>query len=129
MQKVKRFGVIFSGGTAAGMNATLEYLCQYCTQQGAELIGFRYGWKGLITKNNVKVDIASTLGISLESDETYLGSCSKINVFEHNDKDYSKICYQTYKYFRLNGIFVLGGDDTNRQANKLNEKFPEMKFI
>lgn len=129
MQKLKRFGVIFSGGTAAGMNATLEYLCRYCSKEGSELIGFKYGWKGLISNNIVKVDMASTLGIGLESGGTYLGSCSKINVFNHNGKDYSKICYQTYKSLRLNGIFVLGGDGSNRQANELNEKFPEMKFI
>ena len=129
MQKVKRFGVVFSGGTAAGMNATLEYLCRYCTQQGAELIGFKYGWKGLISNDTVKVDMDSTLGIGLEAGGTSLGSCSKINVFNHNGKDYSKICYETYKSLRLDGIFVLGGDGTNRQANELNEKFPEMKFI
>lgn len=124
-----RFGVIFSGGTAAGMDATLEYLCRYCYKEGAELIGFRYGWKGLIENDIVAVNMASTLGIGLYSGGTSLGSCSKINVFKHNDKDYSEICYQTYKSRRLDGIFVLGGDGTNRQANELNEKYPDMKFI
>lgn len=129
MIKVKRFGVIFSGGTAAGMDATLEYLCRYCFKEGSELIGFKYGWKGLIENNIVNISMSSTLGIGLEAGGTYLGSCSKINVFNHKGNDYSEICYQTYKSRRLDGIFVLGGDGTNRQANELNEKYPEMKFI
>lgn len=129
MIKQKRFGVIYSGGTAAGMDATLEHLCRYCFKEGAELIGFRYGWKGLIENNIVPISISSTMGIGLKSGGTYLGSCSKINVFNHNNKDYSEICYHTYKARRLDGIFVLGGDGTNRQANELNEKYPEMKFI
>ncbi len=129
MIKTKRFGVIFSGGTAAGMDATLEYLCLYCSKEGAELIGFKYGWKGLIENNIVNIDMRSTLGIGLEAGGTYLGSCSKINVFNHNGKDYSHICYQTYKSRRLDGIFVLGGDGTNRQANELNEKFTDMRFF
>jgi len=129
MQKEKRFGVIFSGGTAAGMNATLEYLCMYASQEGAELIGFKHGWKGLIQNDIKKVDTNSTRGIGFEPGGTHLGSCSKINVFNHEGKDYSTICHQTYKSLRLDGIFVLGGDGTSRQANELNEHFPDMKFI
>lgn len=127
--RTKRFGVLNSGGTAAGMNATLEYLCRYCSQAGAELIGFKHGWKGLIENNIVPIDIASTRGIGLRSGGTFLGSCSKINVFNHNAQDYSEACYQVYRSRRLDGIFVLGGDGTNRQANELSEKYPEMNFI
>ena len=129
MTNIKRFGVIFSGGTAAGMDATLEYLCRDCSKEGAELIGFKYGWNGLIENNIVNINMASTRGIGLESGGTYLGSCSKLNVFNHHGKDYSEICYQTYKSRRLDGIFVLGGDGTNRQASELNAKYPDMKFI
>lgn len=125
----KRFGVIFSGGTAAGMNATLEYLCRYSNLYGAEIIGFRYGWLGLIQNDTVETTLKTTRGISFTSGGTFLGSCSKVNVFDHNGKDYSEVCYQTYNSLQLDGIFVLGGDGTNRQANELNEKFPDMKFI
>lgn len=131
MQKEKRFGVIFSGGTAAGMNATLEYLCMYASEEegGAELIGFNYGWKGLIQNDIEKLDTNSTRGIGFESGGTYLGSCSKLRVADHNGHDYSKICYQTYQSLGLDGIFVLGGDGSLLQSNELNEKFPDMKFI
>lgn len=127
--KGKRFGVIFSGGTAAGMNATLEYLCRYANMEGAQLIGFRHGWKGLIESNVIECSLESTLGVGLTSGGMYLGSCSKVNVFDHENKDYSQNCYETYKARQLDGIFVLGGDGTNRQANDLNTKYPDMKFI
>lgn len=128
MNDQKRFGVIFSGSTAAGMNATLEYLCRYARKEGAKLIGFKYGWTGLIRNDTVEVTMKTTRGIAFEVGGTSLGSCSKVNVFNHEDKDYSEVCYQTYNSLRLDGIFVLGGDGTNRQANELNEKYPDMKF-
>lgn len=83
----KRFGVIFSGGTAAGMNATLEYLCRYSNLYGAEIIGFRYGWLGLIQNDTVETTLKTTRGISFTSGGTFLGSCSKVNVFDHNCKE------------------------------------------
>ena len=129
MEKTKRFGVIFSGGTAAGMNATLEFLCRFSRKEGAKLIGFKYGWSGLIQNDTVEVTMRTTRGIALTAGGTFLGSCSKVNVFNHDGQDYSEICYQTYNALRLDGIFVLGGDGTNRQANELNEKYPDMKFI
>ncbi len=129
MDRQKRFGVIFSGGTAAGMNATLEYLCRYSSREGAKLIGFKYGWLGLIHNDTVEVTLENTRGIAFNSGGDFLGSCSKVNVFSHNGNNYSEVCYQTYKALRLSGIFVLGGDGTNRQANELNEKYPDMKFI
>ena len=125
----KRFGVIFSGGTAAGMNATLEYLCRYARAEGAKLIGFKYGWTGLIRNDTIDVTMRTTRGIAFEVGGTSLGSCSKVNVFNHEGNDYSEVCYQTYNSLRLDGIFVLGGDGTNRQANELNEKYPDMKFF
>lgn len=129
MEKQKRLGVIFSGGTAAGMNATLEYLCRYARKYGAKLIGFKYGWSGLIQNDTVEVTMRTSRGIALTAGGTFLGSCSKVNVFNHKGIDYSEICYQTYNALRLDGIFVLGGDGTNRQANELNEKYPDMKFF
>lgn len=129
MQKTKRFGVIFSGGTAAGMNATLEYLCRYSQKEGAELIGFKHGWKGLIQDNEKDIKLSDIHGIGMTPGGSFLGSCNKVNVFNHNGKDYSEICYQTYMSERLDAIFVLGGDGTNRQANELSEKYPDMKFI
>lgn len=125
----KRFGVINSGGTAAGMDATLEFICRYASLFGADIIGFKYGWTGLIQNDTVRVTLENTRGIGLTAGGTFLGSCSKVNVFDHNGQDYSEICYQTYNSQRLDGIFVLGGDGTSRQANELSEKYPDMKFI
>ena len=79
MNDQKRFGVIFSGGTAAGMNATLEYLCRYARKEGAKLIGFKYGWTGLIRNDTVEVTMKTTRGIAFEVGGTSLVSCSKVN--------------------------------------------------
>ena len=111
MQRELRFGVIFSGGTAVGMNATLEHLWRYCYRVGASLIGFGHGWEGLYKNDFVHIDKDYIHQIGLKSGGAPLGSCSKVNIFNINGKDYSKICHTTYLSLRLNGIFVLGGDN------------------
>lgn len=128
MKKQKRFGVLFSGGTAAGMNATLEHLCRFSRKEGAKLIGFKHGWLGLIRNDTIEVTMKTTRGIAFVAGGTALGACSKVNVFNHEGKNFSDVCHETYNSLRLDGIFVLGGDGTNRQANELNEKYPDMKF-
>ena len=125
----KRFGVMFSGGTSASMHAIAEYLARHCTIQGAELFGFKQGWLGLIRSEYVPLTIESTRGIGLRPGGALLGSCTKVNVFNHEGHDYSQICCETYRALRLDAIFVLGGDGSNRQANELSQKFKEMRFV
>lgn len=132
----KRFGIMNSGGAAAGMNATAKAVFDNLNGKDAELIGFKHGWKGLIHNDAMiltKDDFAKDGNIS---GGHILGSCTKTNVFEYvcpemgfeESTDCSEICHQTYLSRRLDGIFVLGGDGTSRQANRLAEKYPDMKF-
>ena len=47
-QKVKRIGVLTSGGDAPGMNAAIRAVARTALGLGIDCIGIRRGWNGLI---------------------------------------------------------------------------------
>ena len=48
MAKIKRIGVLTSGGDAPGMNAAVRAVARTALANGIECIGIRRGWQGLI---------------------------------------------------------------------------------
>ena len=52
--KIKRIGVLTSGGDAPGMNAAVRAVARTALAYGIECIGIRRGWQGLITGDFVK---------------------------------------------------------------------------
>ena len=44
--KVKRIGVLTSGGDAPGMNAAVRAVVRTALTQGIECVGIRRGWNG-----------------------------------------------------------------------------------
>ena len=57
--KVKRIGVLTSGGDAPGMNAAVRAVVRTALTQGIECVGIRRGWNGLINSDFVRMDSAS----------------------------------------------------------------------
>lgn len=107
----KRIGVLFSGGPAAGGHNVVAGLFDILGPQNT-LLGIKKGPKGLIqgdifdiTKD--KVDAVRNLGgfDLLGSDRT------KIKTPEQ----YQQVL-ETVKKYRLDGIVVIGGDDSNTNA-------------
>ena len=48
MKKIKRIGVLTSGGDAPGMNAAVRAVARTALANGIECIGIRRGWQGLM---------------------------------------------------------------------------------
>ncbi len=57
--KIRRIGVLTSGGDAPGMNAAVRAVARTAIACGMECIGIRRGWQGLITSDFVQLDAAS----------------------------------------------------------------------
>ncbi|HNX67128.1 MAG TPA: 6-phosphofructokinase, partial [Bacteroidales bacterium] len=51
MGKIKRIGVLTSGGDAPGMNAAIRAVTRTAIYNGLEVIGIRHGYQGLISAN------------------------------------------------------------------------------
>ena len=57
--KIKRIGVLTSGGDAPGMNAAIRAVVRTAVGQGVECIGIRRGWSGLINSDFVPLNGSS----------------------------------------------------------------------
>ena len=58
-KKIKRIGVLTSGGDSPGMNAAVRAVVRTAVAYGIECVGIRRGWQGLITSDFVQLDAAS----------------------------------------------------------------------
>ncbi|MBQ5487962.1 MAG: 6-phosphofructokinase, partial [Clostridia bacterium] len=50
-KKIKRIGVLTSGGDAPGMNAAVRAVVRTAVAHGIECVGIRRGWQGLINSD------------------------------------------------------------------------------
>ena len=55
-KKMKRIGVLTSGGDAPGMNAAVRAVVRACVDRNIECIGIRRGWAGLINGDIVRMN-------------------------------------------------------------------------
>ena len=53
--KVKRIGVLTSGGDAPGMNAAVRAVVRTAVSHGIQCVGIRRGWNGLINSDFVQL--------------------------------------------------------------------------
>jgi phosphofructokinase-like protein len=83
---------------------------------GAELVGFRGGWKGVLENDTMVLDLQSTRGI-LPRGGTILGT-SRTNVFSREDGP--ETVARTFAESGIDGLIAIGGEDTLGAANRLH---------
>ncbi len=110
--KIKRIGVLTSGGDAPGMNAAVRAVVRTAVGQGVECIGIRRGWSGLITSDFVRLDGTSVSRI-INRGGTMLYTARSIEFMEEEGRAKA---LATCKLLGLDGIVAIGGDGTFRGA-------------
>lgn len=112
MNKIKRIGVLTSGGDCAGLNATIRAVVNSAEKQGWEVYGIKNGTDG-ITETPHRYEV---LNIKNFSDTpwprlsgSYLGSINK-GVKMESLEEMSKRFAQGVKDLNLDAIVVIGGD-------------------
>ena len=70
-KKIRRIGVLTSGGDAPGMNAAVRAVVRTALAYGIECIGIRRGWAGLISGDFVNLS-GSSVGHILSRGGTIL---------------------------------------------------------
>ena len=108
MDKIKRIGVLTSGGDAPGMNAAVRAVVRTAIACGIECIGIRRGWHGLITSDFVKLNSAS-VGHILSRGGTMLFTARSDDFVTEAGR---KKAVATCKMLGLNAIVAIGGDGT-----------------
>ena len=116
--KIKRIGVLTSGGDAPGMNACVRAVVRTCVFRGIEVFGIKRGYSGLINGDIERLDEKSVSHI-INKGGTILHSarCDEFLLEEGQNKALS-----TCKFLGLDGIVAIGGDGTFRGARALSKK-------
>ena len=124
---MKRIGMLTSGGDCQALNATMRGVVKglYNTFKDVEVYGFLEGYKGLIYGNYKKLSADDFSGI-LTKGGTILGSSRTPfkQIDEPTPEGYNKVekMKETYKKLKLDCLVVLGGNGSQKTANRLSEE-------
>ncbi|MCI9461710.1 MAG: 6-phosphofructokinase [Oscillibacter sp.] len=111
-KKVKRIGVLTSGGDAPGMNAAVRAVVRASISRGIGCIGIRRGWNGLITSDFVPLTSSSVSHI-INKGGTMLYTARSLEFMEEAGRAKA---LATCRLLGLDGIVAIGGDGTFRGA-------------
>lgn len=112
---MSKIGILTGGGDCPGLNPVIRAVVKMGRGEGMEVIGIKNGWKGLIENDIMPLDLKAVSGI-LPRGGTILGT-SRTNPYKVKE-DVEKLKYN-YKQSGLDGLVVIGGDDTLGVAAKL----------
>lgn len=112
---IKRIGVLTGGGDCPGLNPTIRAIVRKALNENVVVTGIKNGWKGLIEKNTVELDLNSVSGI-LPKGGTILGT-SRTNPYK--EKGNVEKVKKNLISLKLDALIAIGGDDTLGVASKL----------
>jgi len=115
-KKIKRIGVLTSGGDAPGMNAAVRAVVRTAHANGMECIGIRRGWQGLITSDFTTLQRES-VGHILNRGGTILYTARSEDFM--SEKGRLK-AVATCKMLGIDAVVAIGGDGTFRGALELS---------
>ncbi len=124
MSKIKRIGVLTSGGDAPGMNAAIRAVTRTAIYYGLDVIGIKHGYQGLIEgySRPLKAHTVSNI-IQLGGTILKTARCPGFIKKEGREKGYDFL-----KRRKIDGVVVIGGDGTFTGACVFNEEF-DIPFI
>ncbi len=119
--KIRKIGILTSGGDAPGMNAAVRAVTRYALRRGIEVMGIYEGYKGLINgKNYIKKFDARDVSNIIDKGGTiiYSARCP-----EFKEKEGIAKAAQTCRDLGIDGLVTIGGDGTFRGAYDLSTMF------
>ena len=114
--KIRRIGVLTSGGDAPGMNAAVRSVVRAAIFRGIEVIGIRRGYNGLINGDILRLDEKSVAHVINRGGTLLYTARSK----EFMTPEGQQKAVNTCKLLGLDGIVAIGGDGTFRGAQALS---------
>jgi len=113
---MKRVGILTGGGDCPGLNAVIRAVVRRAAG-ASEVLGFRYGWAGVLDGDTLPLDLNSTRGL-LHRGGTILGT-SRTNPFK-KDGGPERIA-ATLEANGVSSLIAIGGEDTLGVARRLGE--------
>lgn len=130
MDKVKKVAILTGGGDCPGLNAVIYSVVKTAIlEHGMEVIGYKFGYKGLYLNDYIPLDLKSVSGI-LHKGGTILYSSNKDNLFDYAieengvtvKKDVSDVAVANLKKEKVDVLIVIGGDGTLTSARDFMRK-------
>src|SRR4249919_3351249 len=105
-----RFGILTGGGDCPGLNAVIRGVVRAgVNRYGHEIVGFRYGWAGVLDGTTVELTPATTAGI-LHRGGTILGT-SRTNPYKEG-ADGTALVRAALERAKVDALIPIGGEDT-----------------
>ena len=118
-QKIKRIGLLTSGGDAPGMNACIRAVVRSSIYYGITPIGIREGYRGLIENDMFEMNAGSVRHI-IHQGGTILKS-ARCKAFR--TKKGRKQAWKNIRENKLDGLIVIGGDGSFKGALALGSEY------
>ena len=118
MERIKKIGLLTSGGDAPGMNAALRGVVRCAINNGINVIGFEKGYNGLIDNEYREMDKRSVSDIVDRGGTILFTARSK----EFFTKEGREKAIENLNKNDIDALVVLGGDGTFRGAKELYEQ-------
>ena len=129
-EKIKKIALLTGGGDCPGLNAVIRAATRTAIlKYGYEVIGYRFGYKGLYNNDYIPLNLDTTSGI-LHRGGTILYSSNKDNLFDYMveedgktfKKDVSDVAVENLKKEGVDVLVVIGGDGTLTSARDFARK-------
>ncbi|CDH25609.1 6-phosphofructokinase [Xenorhabdus bovienii] len=117
INKIKRIGVLTSGGDAPGMNAAIRGVVRVALTEELEVYGIYDGYLGLYENRMKKLDRFSVSDM-INRGGTFLGSA---RFPEFRDDKVREIAIENMRKNDIDALVVIGGDGSYLGAKKLTE--------
>nr|PZN72008.1 MAG: 6-phosphofructokinase [Bacillota bacterium] len=117
MPKLRKIGVLTSGGDAPGMNAAIRAVVRRAISLGAEVIGVRRGYAGLIAGEFVDLGVSS-VGDIIHRGGTFLQTARSDRFLTPEGQQEA---LARAREAGMEGLVVIGGDGSFRGALRLTE--------
>ena len=118
-EKIKKIGVMTSGGDAPGMNAAIRAVVRACAYHSIECIGIYRGYDGVIEGDYKSMDARSVKGI-INKGGTVLKSARSD---DFRTKEGRKTAYDSLIKSGVDALVTIGGDGTFTGALIFNEEY------
>ena len=119
MAKIKRIGVMTSGGDAPGMNAAIRAATRSGINNGLEVFGIMRGYEGMIDGDIIPMQTETVSGI-IQKGGTFLLT-ARSQRFRHLEGRIA--AYNQLKKFEIDAVVVIGGDGSFTAANEMSNEF------
>ena len=125
MGKIKRIGVLTSGGDATGMNAAIRGVTRTALFYGLEVVGIRYGYHGMIHNDFIEMQANSVSDILARGGTILKTARSK----EFMEAEGRKLAYKNLKKNQIDAVVVIGGDGSLTGARVFCDEYFDIPFV